>query len=346
MPGESDQITIPGRFFPARSSRAVPANLFAGPRGFVIRARDDNAEIADHHGQARFDAPIGRAPRRLSLPDGALFETEDLAAVDALDSGSGGQILHRLEGFRRGWTIITILCLIGAYCIWRFALPALVYIAVWLTPAPLKTAMDAGTLQSFDLTIADASRLSIAQKDSIQGIFDDLLETLPDKDRERFTFELTFRDVPGIGPNAFALPGGTVVITDAFAQTFDDPDIIGGVLGHEIAHVVSHHGLEQLYRSLGIYVLVALVAGDTGPILNDVLLEGGVLLSLSNSREHEREADELGMRLASDAGYDPAGLLRFFETLPDAQSKGGDWFSTHPSSGKRIEAIREFIEAR
>ncbi len=346
MKGEQDHITIPGRFFPARSSCAVPVSLVVGPNGFFLRPDGEQTSIIEHPGRPQFDAPIGRAPRRLSLPDGALFETEDLSGADALARGSAGQILHEAEGFQRRLILIVALSLVGVYAIWRFALPALVAVAVWLTPPPLKRAMDAGTLQSFDTAIAEPSMLDDAQKDSIQGIFDDLLRELPDDERTRFDFDLTFRQIDGIGPNAFALPGGTIVMTDAFVAAFDDPDIIGSVLGHEIAHVVSQHGLEQLYRSLGIYVLVALIAGDTGPILNDILLEGGVLLSLSHSREHEREADDFGMRLAADAGYDPEGLLRFFETLPDAQSSDSNWFSTHPSSGERIEAIKDFIEDR
>ena len=127
---------------------------------------------------------------------------------------------------------------------------------------------------------------------------------------------------------------------------FDNEDVIAGVLAHEIGHVVEDHGLRQLYRSVGFYVLVALIAGDTGPILEDVLLEGGVLLSLSYSREHERAADAFGLRLADRAGYDPAGLLKFFASLPDARDTQSGWMSTHPASGERVEAIEEYIEAR
>lgn len=129
-------------------------------------------------------------------------------------------------------------------------------------------------------------------------------------------------------------------MTDALWSEFQDIDLIAGVLGHELGHVTEQHGLSQLYRSLGIYVLVALIAGDTGPIIEDVLLEGGVLLSLRHSRQHEREADEKGVRLTMDAGYDPEGMARFFDWAADQGAQGG-WASTHPDPGERADDIRE-----
>jgi predicted Zn-dependent protease len=193
--------------------------------------------------------------------------------------------------------------------------------------------------------LVQETTLEAAKKAEIQEIFDTLLEHLPEHQRDR-PYQLYFRSTPAIGPNAFALPGGSVVITDQLVKLFDDENVIAGVLGHEIGHVTGDHGLRQLYRSLGVFVLVGLLAGDTGPILEDVLLEGGVLLSLSYSRAHERDADQSGLRLADAAGYDPAGLMKFFRFLPDSRQTESGWSSTHPASGERIKAIQEYLENR
>lgn len=346
MEGGDQPVKIPGRIFPARSSRAIPASLVVSPERSVVLADDSTLFPLGDGVQPKFDMPVGRASRRLTLPDGSLFETEDHAAVDALDRGSMGLRLHRAERFRARLGLIAVLCFVGAWAVWRFALPAMVTVAVWLTPAPLEQAIDAGSMQSLDLTFAEPTTLSGEKQDTIQVIFDDLLSELPQDQRDNWDYTLLFRDIPGIGPNAMALPGGTIVITDALVKGFDDEDVIGSVLAHEIGHVVGRHGLQQLYQSLGIYILVALIAGDTGPILEEVLLEGGIVLSLSHSREHEREADDFGIRLAEEAGYDPAGLLRFFAALPDSGETDTDWLSTHPASGERIEAIQNYIDGR
>jgi Zn-dependent protease with chaperone function len=148
-----------------------------------------------------------------------------------------------------------------------------------------------------------------------------------------------------MGPNALAMPGGTVVLSDALVEQFDR-DVVAAVLGHEIAHVMEDHSLQRLYRSLGIYVMVALIAGETGPLLEDLLLEGNVLLSLSFSRNQEAAADQIALRLSEAAGYDPAGLKAFFETLAAQVGDGGGWFSTHPGNSDRIADIDAYLDAR
>lgn len=335
--------TIPGRAFPPLSAREVPARLVLGDGRADLLA--DTGEVL---AQARprdleIDMAVGRAPRRITFPDGTLFETAD---AEAALPRNGWDLLKRFERFGPHLVFFLVAAVVGAVAIWRFALPAMVSLAIALTPAPLVEAMDRGTLQTLDLSIAEPSRLGAVQRVRAEAILETLLDHVPPDERGGITFDLEFRDLPGMGPNALALPGGTIVLTDALVREFPDDDVIAGVLAHEIGHIVEAHGLTQLYRSLGVFVLISLIAGDTGPILEEMLLEGGVLLSLSYSRAHEREADAYALRLADRAGYDPAGLLAFFESLPDAGTEASSWASTHPASGERAQAIRDYIGSR
>ena len=141
--------------------------------------------------------------------------------------------------------------------------------------------------------------------------------------------------------NAFALPGGYIYVTRGLLALANNEAELAGVIGHELAHVAEAHGLKQVYRSLGTYLAVAVIFGDVGPVLNDLLLEGGLLFSLAYSREHESEADRIGLALAAKAGYDPAALARFFEQLDDNPGfTGPGWLSTHPSNQDRIAEIK------
>ena len=151
--------------------------------------------------------------------------------------------------------------------------------------------------------------------------------------------------MPEVGTNAFALPGGTMVMTDELIREFPNEDIIAGIIGHELGHVVEKHGLRRLYRSLGSYVLIALLAGDTGPMLKEILLEGNALLSLVYSRAQESAADGFGLTLSHRAGFDPAGLKVFFEKLGTEINDQVHWISTHPSHANRIEAIEFHINS-
>jgi predicted Zn-dependent protease len=137
-----------------------------------------------------------------------------------------------------------------------------------------------------------------------------------------------------------------VVLTDELLAQFPEADVRAGVLAHELGHVAGEHGLRQMYRSLGVAGLVALLAGETGPVLEDALLEGGVLLSLTHSRGHERAADAYGLALAEAAGYDPAGLVHFLERVAEDMGEGPSWASTHPATAGRVEAARRTIRTR
>ena len=338
--------TIRGRAFPPLSAREVPAHLSldAGQAALLAESGEVLAQAIPR--DLDIDMAVGRAPRRITFPDGTLFETEDGEGVRAALPRSWWDRLQRFEAFGPHLVLFLIAAVVGALAVWRLALPALVSLAVALTPVPLVQALDRGTLQSLELSLAEPSGLDTADRARAEAIFEDLLAHLPDEERAARTFDLVFRDLPGMGPNALALPGGTVVLTDALVREFPRDDVIAGVLAHEIGHVVEEHGLQQLYRSLGVFVLVSLIAGDPGPILQDALLQGGVLLSLSYSRAHEREADAYAVRLADAAGYDPAGLLAFFESLPDAEVEASSWASTHPASGERRQAIMDYLNSR
>ena len=230
------------------------------------------------------------------------------------------------------------LTVMAAFAAWRWGLGALVAVAIFLTPSGMPRAIDDGHLAFSDRTWASPSRLEKTDKDRVTLVFERLKAAAPPP---RFSdYRLVFRDIPAAGPNAFAMPGGTVIITDELARSFPDQDVIAGVLGHELAHVSETHGLKQVYRSLGIYLAVAVIFGDVGPVLNDLLLEGGLLFSLAYSREHESEADRIGLTLAARAGYDPAALAQFFRHLNDGSGfSGPGWLSTHPSHQDRIAEI-------
>ncbi len=192
--------------------------------------------------------------------------------------------------------------------------------------------------------MAEDTLLKDDEKVRVRKIFDRLLSHIDKDDIGTSDFKLLFRSMPDVGPNAFALPNGTVVITDEFVEEFDDEDILASVLGHEIGHVIEKHGLRQTYRSLSIYVLVAFLAGETGPFVEDLLLEGNLILSLAYSRDHENSADRFGLSLAQDAGYDPDGLKKFFEWVTKNAIEPPQWLSTHPSSAERIKEIDAFIK--
>lgn len=153
--------------------------------------------------------------------------------------------------------------------------------------------------------------------------------------------------------NAFALPGGKVFMSRGLAEQFTDEAQFAAVVGHEIGHVTARHGNERVSRALlaqGIAIGAAIGAGRSDddvvrygvPILVQVGA-GGYMLSFNRSQE--TEADRLGMRYMTAAGYDPSALLDVMEVL--AAAAGGprqpEFLSTHPHPETRIEQANELL---
>lgn len=338
------RMVIHGTACLALSSKTTPARLDVSETEALLIDTDGKTLAQTPRDALQFEPQLGRLPRRLLFPDETVFETTAFADVAALEPRSFWGRLHRSEAFHPRLAVFVFLSLIGAFAVYRYALPVLIWAAVALTPQPVRTALDKGTLQTLDQVVAEPTALSADQQEEVQAIFATLAARLPEQEAQ--VLKLKFRHLPGLGPNAVAMPGGTIIISDALVKDYDT-DAHAGVLAHEIGHVVEEHGLKQVYRSLGIYVLVALLAGDTGPLLEDVLLEGNLLLSLSFSRAAEEAADDFALQLVDVAGYDPAGLAAFFRTLPDATASGAiDWFSTHPNTASRIERIETYLANR
>lgn len=142
--------------------------------------------------------------------------------------------------------------------------------------------------------------------------------------------------------NAFAAPGGVVVVFSGLIRSAGSAEEIAGVLAHEVAHAELRHSLRGMIKSLGLRALVALVTGDTsGGAFADAATR---LTELRFSREAEREADDEGLRRLVAARIDPNGMLRFYEKLAGEKRLAPPAIlSTHPASGERLLRLRREI---
>jgi predicted Zn-dependent protease len=142
--------------------------------------------------------------------------------------------------------------------------------------------------------------------------------------------------------NAFALPGGAIVIFDGLIGFAETPEEVAGVLAHEMAHVIKRHGTEALLRSYGLELLIKAVTGSAGGGGAGGI--GETLLSLSYSRDAESEADRTGIELLQQAGLRADGISRFFERFDEVSGDlpaALNLFSTHPSSETRARLADE-----
>ena len=169
---------------------------------------------------------------------------------------------------------------------------------------------------------------------------------------ERPDFEWEFLLLRGDEVNAFALPGGKTAVYMGLLPVAHDTAGLAVVMGHEIAHAIARHGAERMSQAqvlgLGGQVLGVAIGGEgVGQAVMAAYGLGaqvGVLMPFGRSQE--AEADEIGLMLMAQAGYDPRAALSFWERM-EASSRGSappEWLSTHPSHGTRRARIRESID--
>lgn len=140
--------------------------------------------------------------------------------------------------------------------------------------------------------------------------------------------------------NAFAAPGGIVVVTTGLIAASDTPEEVAGVLAHEVAHAELRHGLRAIIKSLGVSATIGWIFGVVDRDLSSV---AGQFAELKFSRDAEREADEEGLRRMRVASLDETGMLRMFlklESQSGNPSKVPEFLSTHPDIQARIDWLR------
>ncbi len=175
---------------------------------------------------------------------------------------------------------------------------------------------------------------------------------------ERYTFN--FHIIDDATVNAFALPGGQIVIHSALILKADSAEELLGVLAHEMIHVEQQHGVRNVLGTAGVYMTVGAVMGDVSGVLALISSAAPLLLNQSYSRRFETESDTMGFDLLLRAKIDPQGLQSFFEKLQfiekeqlagidddrakDIVNDAMSYLSTHPATEKRIAYLTRLIE--
>lgn len=152
--------------------------------------------------------------------------------------------------------------------------------------------------------------------------------------------------------NAFCMPGGKIVVYEGLLPVTQDEASLAIVLGHEIAHAVAKHSAEQMSKQIkqqyGTQILGGVLSaagvGSTGTSIAQLIVQNGLQFrNLKYSRDHETEADHMGLIFAAMAGYDPQVAVSFWQRMAaqSGSSNDNDMFSDHPSDAKRIAAIQK-----
>ena len=183
--------------------------------------------------------------------------------------------------------------------------------------------------------------LAAARRDDVRGV-------LPPSGSWEFAV------IDDATPNAFAMPGGRIGFNSGMFQYAPTDDDIAVILGHEVAHVLSRHGAERISQGLGVAAAVAITqevtknksAKTRAAWMAGVGLGAQFGMLLPFSREHESEADHLGLLFMARAGYDPEAAPAFWTRFSKVGAgKPPEFLSTHPADSTRVRQLQGWLPA-
>ena len=354
-------MTVPSplqaRWFDGTSSqaRAVLVGLEAAPGGpaLVLHAPGRPPRRFAHRDVGWPEAWNARRPQErlvVDLGDGGSLEIGDGAAWHAALAAAGQRpgLAQRMQTRWAVFAAVLLLAMGGLFAFYRHGTP---WLAAQLTrhvPLAWELALSEQALAQMDGGPLKPSKLAPGRQAELRARFDALLPLL----RPRYAghaprYTLAFRS--GLGANAFALPGGTVVVTDALVEAARKhqlgDDAIVGVLAHEIGHVAHRHGTRMVVEQGVLNIGLGLALGD----VSGLLATGGSLLTgLAYQRGHEREADCEAIALMRSAGLPTAPMgdlllaISQDEAPKAAEPEGGPWplLSSHPDTAARARELR------
>lgn len=317
--------------------------------GTPVELRCDGAWLHLHGAALSLEIPLrrvalsprlGRSKRQLTFDGGAVCEVEDSAVLDQWFTAGRHRRWNALAALEAHWaaiaaSVIVVITLIAAVAV--YGLPWAARYAARAMPQAWVGQVGQGALATLDGAMGDTSALPAERQRDLREQFTAL--SLAAQVDARFEF----RSWKKAGPNAFALPDGTIVMTDALVNLAEDDRELLAVIGHELGHLHERHSMQQIIAGSGLAALLFLVTGDVSGMSGIAVAAPTVLMQLRYSRDLEAEADRFGAALLCRQGIDPQYFATIMRKLHDAQRARGagepnSWLDTHPDSEERARS--------
>ena len=292
--------------------------------------------------------------KSIFLENGILFVTkEKLNEIDLkLLIPKNELLLQNLDKFRLKNVFIILLTIIVLVIGYRYLFISFSSTLVYFFPHNWEQKIGESTYKTLLKTILEKSELPEKRiteiKDKSQKIFKHSgLYKNP---------EIKFNKSNILGPNALALPGGPIIITDDLVELLKDDDLILSVIAHEIAHIKERHSLQQIVEIAGLSSIAWMIFGLDESILEEIVFIGINIWGLKKSRDLEKDADIIALKLLEKTGISKTSFILAIEKLTNHyciatkieksvcmnEVKSG-WLSTHPSGAERLKYLRNNI---
>ena len=335
------RVTVRGHLYEPGSSERAEATLTLECGRFRLIRADDTAGIEVEVRKA--SDRLAGIPQALTLGTGQRFlPLEELpwGFLDATDSGMSRWLVW-LERFSPIKTVALVALLALGLLGLRAAVPVVADYAAPLIPDRAEAFIGRQAFRELDAVMFEPSRIDALRR----GRIDRAARALARQGGTRTFPEVRFRHAPLLGANAFAFPGGPILITDDLVRVLGDDDRILAVIAHELGHVEERHGLRQVLRAGGMFLVASLVLGGDDSLMEELAAVATSTATAGYSRDFERDADAFAGRLLESTGRSAGDLADALEALMEDCGKPCEgeesWLSTHPGTASRIQALRE-----
>ncbi len=332
-------IILEGRYYDGIHPVARPATLTISGNESILKGANISRTYSTR--ELQISPRVGHADRFILLPDGWQYHCADQPFLDRLpqEVRSEGPVAW-LEA-RIAVAVVSVALIVGSLLFsYFYGLPAAAESVVKRIPIETEKALGDEIIAWLDDNKwFNPPHIDKERQESIQEGFKKLYKGLSMSEHYR----LDFRCSKFIGPNAFALPGGAIVITDQMVKAAESDEEILAVLAHEIGHVERRHTMRQILQSSAVGVAVATITADAASLSVAVAGLPTILAQTKYSREFEREADEFAFDLLKERGLSPDAFASLMERLDkdSDEMKHLSFLSTHPVTSERVERARK-----
>ncbi|MFZ6873141.1 M48 family metallopeptidase [Undibacterium sp. Di27W] len=350
---------IQAHYFDHRQALLHKVILYFQASGISLTGEGIDRQI--DKSQLQLEEAFQDAPCVLNFADGSHCEIYGQTDKQSLLAHLG-YTPSLIERWQHRWqaALLAIIVMAGIlFSAYKWGVPVLADRVATLVPVSYERVLGSEIINFLDQTMLKPSKLddrTIAQAEQ-------LLRRLRPEDAY-VPIHLEVRDAPGIGPNAFALPGGTVVVTDQLITLIVGhsgnelsgflADELSGVLAHEIGHIQNHHAMRRLARQALVTVAAGSLFGDFSSV---AALAPATLIGQEYGREMETEADTYAIAALTKRNISPIHLADALEEMSHTRKRSGidatpKWLravygytSSHPATDERIARFREAAAA-
>ncbi len=336
-------ISFKANFLDGRTSKIHPAVVYFD--GKFLRALGPDSEVLAEAlaEEVKIPPPLARSKRGLTFPGGEKLETEDLRAIEILESSlRKNRILKIVDFLERRWRAVA-LCFIGLIlavaAIIVFGIPLVSEKIAYALPQTALDKVSGQTLRLFDKALFKPSELDTLAKTKVSHIFRQVVtETAADGN-----YRILFKKSPAFGPNALALPSGQIIITDELVRLTSHDLQLKGILAHEIAHVEKRHSLRSVFQSAGVFFLVAALVGDVASMTSIAASLPALLTQTGYSRKFEKEADKVAALYLLKKYGTVKPYIYILQKMADEHKAPSmpSVFSTHPNIEERVKFLEK-----